>query len=251
MKKLLVLTLILAFMTVMAYAEDKGKSCAETCKVKCAAAKAAAGQTTGTESKDAQAGCATKAAGEAAATVETSAKASGEAATAVETTAKDPHAGCGAKATGEVMKTDEAPAAVINTKDASVTTTSIAPKIAETCPDTKDQAALETFHKAMSPMHMALEDGKYAELRKGYPELAKASVGVKDYNCPMSDKCSPECKKGFEGKRGELLKAVEELGVACNGNDDKKLESSFMTMHEAYVGFASMCKPAKPAEEKK
>jgi len=207
-KRFLVFALVFVFMTVMANADEKGKTCSETCKVKCASGKAAAAQTTGTEAKDAKAAC-------------------------------------------EGMKTEDAPAAVINATDASVSSTSAAPKLAETCPDVKGQASLEAFHEAMHPMHMALEDGKYAELRKGYPELAKNSEGIKAYNCPMSDKCPPECKKSFDGKKAELLKAVEELGVACNGTDDKKLESSFMTMHEAYIGFASMCQHEKPAAEEK
>jgi len=211
-KKLLVLSLILAFMTVMAYAGEKGKTCSETCKIKCAETKAASDKTTATE-------------------------------------AKDPHAGCDAKATGEVVKAEEAPAAVINANEASIA--SGAPKIAETCPDTKGQAELEAFHGAMSPMHMALEDNKYDEMRKDYPNLAKTTDGIKAYNCPMGDKCPPECKKAFEGKKAELLKAVDEVGVACKGTDDKKLESAFMTMHEAYINFATMCKAEKPAEEKK
>jgi hypothetical protein len=210
-KRFLVFALVFVFMTVMANADEKGKTCSETCKVKCAAGKAVAAQTTGTEAK----------------------------------------AACEGMKTGDAMKTEEAPAAVINAKDAAATATLAAPKIAETCPDTKDQAALENFHKAMQPMHAALEENKYAELRGGYTDLAKASEGIKTYNCPMSDKCTPECKKSFDGKKADLLKSVEELGVACNGTDDKKLEASFMTMHEAYVGFASMCQHEKPAAEEK
>lgn len=213
MKRFLVFAVLFMVMAVIANADEKGKTCSESCKIKCAD-KAASAKATGTEAKDAKTACE------------------------------------GMK-TGDAMNTDAAPAAVINAKDASVTATSIAPKIAETCPDTKDQAALETFHKAMQPMHAALEENKYAELRGGYTDLAKASEGIKTYNCPMGDKCPPECKKSFDGKKADLLKSVEELGVACNGTDDKKLEASFMTMHEAYVGFASMCQHEKPAAEEK
>jgi hypothetical protein len=198
-KKLLVFVLAIVFMTALAYADEKGKPCSETCKVKCAAGKATA-QATGTEAK---------------------------AADAVKVEAVPAVAG------------EKAPAAVE------------APKLAETCPDVHGEAALEAFHEAMHPMHMALEDGKYADLRKGYPELLKASEGIKGYSCPMSDKCPPECKKAFDDKKTGLLKDVEALGVACNGTDDKKVEASFMSMHEAYIGFASMCKHEKPAEEKK
>ena len=200
MKKLLVFALIFVFMAVLANADEKSKSCSETCKIKCPAAKTTAQVTT--------------------------------------TDSKDPHAACDPKAASA-------------TATEAAMTTSEAPKIAETCPDVNGEAALENFHKAMSPMHMALEDNKYAEMREKYPELLKASEGIKAYSCPMGDKCPPECKKSFDDKKAELLKGVEAVGLACKSTDDKQLESSFMAMHEAYVGFASMCKHDKPAEEKK
>jgi hypothetical protein len=169
---------------------------------------------------------------------------------AVKTTAaeaKDAHSGCEAKA-AEAVKTEAvAPAAATE----QALTDAKAPKIAETCPDVDGNKALENFHNAMSPMHMALEDNKYAEVRGGYAELLKASEGVKTYSCPMGDKCPPECKKSFDEKKSTLLKDVEELGAACKGTDDKQVDAAFMAMHEAYVSFASMCKHDKPSEDKK
>jgi hypothetical protein len=120
----------------------------------------------------------------------------------------------------------------------------------EVCPDVKVHANLSTFHEALHPMHVALKDGNFDEMRKDFTALEAAAPGIETAQCPMTDKCPPDCKKAFESKKANLLKSIDEVGIACKGADNKKLEDSFNVMHEAYVDFASMCKQEMPAETK-
>ncbi len=100
----------------------------------------------------------------------------------------------------------------------------------------------------MHPMHMALEASDYATIRSGMPKLAEASKGVGAYKCPSSEKCSPDCLKKFEEKKSVFMKSVDELNAACKGEDNGKVDATFGVMHEAYVGFASMCAHPKTTE---
>jgi hypothetical protein len=124
-------------------------------------------------------------------------------------------------------------------------------KIAEgSCPDVTGKTSLNNFHELMHPMHMALQDGNYAEIRSSMPKLQAASEGVATYKCPMDDKCSPECKAKFEAKKTSLLKSVKTLNLACQGSDDKMIDESFGAMHAAYIDFAGMCNPKAEGEKK-
>jgi hypothetical protein len=125
--------------------------------------------------------------------------------------------------------------------DPAVVTGTAAPKVAESCPDVTGKAALSGFHEVMSPMHMAFEDNKYDEMKSSMPKLIEASKGIASYKCPNSDKCPPDCIKKFDEKKAALQKGVEDLDLAFKSDDTKKIDSAFMTMHQAFVDFAGMC----------
>jgi hypothetical protein len=126
---------------------------------------------------------------------------------------------------------------------ATATTASSTPKIGETCPDVSSKTALSNFHEVMSPMHVAFEGNKYDEMKGYMPKLVEVSKGIASYKCPMSDKCSPDCMKKFDEKKVALLKGVDELDLAFKGTDNKKIDTAFTTMHQAFVEFAGMCSP--------
>lgn len=154
-------------------------------------------------------------------------------------------------ATATTVAKEEAPsqAAEAAVTEAPAATTEA--KIPEgSCPEVGEHNALNAFHECMHPMHAALEESKYAEMRELYPKLKEASKGLVDYKCAMWDKCSQECKKDFETKKAGLLKSVDDLGESCKGEDNAKIEAAFAVMHDAYITFASKCAPAKPAETK-
>ena len=165
---------------------------------------------------------------------------------------QDPHAGCAAKhgsqaTTGSAAETPPAAnaeaqpasaAAIVQGK--SVEETAV-PHTAASCPDVGSKEALNSFHANMHPMHVALNDGKYDEIRTLFSKLEATTAGVASFMCPMGDKCPPECLKEFETRKASLIKSVDELGAACKSDDNKKVEDSFNTMHEAYIKFASQC----------
>jgi hypothetical protein len=162
--------------------------------------------------------------------------------------AADPHAACMAQADTKAMTATDDKGAVteapVSQPATAVATQAVAKdeKVMEgACPDVSDRSQLETFHELMHPMHMALEDQDYATIRTGMPKLAEASKGVAAYKCPASDKCSPDCVKKFDEKKAMFLKSVDELNAACKTDDNAKVDATFGVMHEAYVGFASMC----------
>ena len=125
-------------------------------------------------------------------------------------------------------------------------------KIAEgACPDVTGKSSLEVFHNTMHPMHMALEESKYDEIRTLMPAMDKSAKDLKAYQCPMEDKCPPDCKKEFNKKKSELLNSVKKLNKACGKKDNAKLETAFMTVHENYIKFASMCTMKSQEEEAK
>jgi hypothetical protein len=135
--------------------------------------------------------------------------------------------------------------------DPATVTGAAAPKVAESCPDVTGKAALSDFHEIMSPMHMAFEDDKYGEMKSYMPRLVEASKELASYKCPNSDKCPPDCIKKFDEKKAALLKGVGDLDLAFKSDDNKKIDSAFMTMHQAFVDFAGMCNlPTKDTETK-
>lgn len=187
-----------------------------------------------------------------------------------ETKVEDPHAGCPMKqveqtatsaaaapeAKIEAAQAAPAPAVTDEAKAAVEADAKVAGemKVAEgSGPDVTGKNQLHAFHENLHPMHMALKESKYAEIREMYPKLKESSKGIAEYKCPIWDKCSDECKKDFETKKAGLLTAVDNLGEACKGEDNAKIDASFNVMHDAYIQFASKCAPAeKPkAEEAK
>jgi hypothetical protein len=175
--------------------------------------------------------------------------------------AADPHAGCPAmqgaaakEATAAAAPaTEAAPAGAPAAEMQSAAAKGAGEmKIAEgSCPDVTGRAAINRFHENMHPMHVALEEDNYSEIRNLFPKLQETVKGVSDYKCPMADKCPPECLKDFESKKAGLLKAVDELGAACKGEDDARIDATFAVMHDAYIQFASMCKHPEPAKTEK
>jgi hypothetical protein len=110
-----------------------------------------------------------------------------------------------------------------------------------TCPDVGSRAALQGFHETMHPLHMALGEENYDAVREGLPGLLKATRAVSEYKCEGYDKCSEECRKTFDSRKGELVDAVNGLKKACKGKDNEKVTASFDKMHEAYITFANTC----------
>lgn len=223
MKKVLISALVLVFLlgVSFAYADDK-----------CPAGKASAG-------------CCAKGKAQTQAAASVSQKS--------ETKVENPHAACAVKE--DVKATSAvAPVEAQVTAEAGIEAdTKVAGemKVAEKgCPEVGEKTALNSFHENMHPMHVALEEAKYAEIREMYPKLNESSKGIADYKCDNWDKCSEECKKDFETKKAGLIKSIDELGVACKSEDNAKIDAAFGVMHEAYIGFASKCAHEKPAETK-
>jgi hypothetical protein len=170
--------------------------------------------------------------------------------------AADPHANCAAMGKAAAQQTT---GAEINLqekgKGATVSEVSVegvtavgASQISATgkvteaiCPDVTGKAQLENFHNALEPMHQALNEKNYDAMRSSMPTLEEAASGLKAAQCPMGDKCPPDCKKNFEAKRANLLKTVDDVNVASKGTDNAKLENAFNAMHTAYIEFASSC----------
>lgn len=124
-------------------------------------------------------------------------------------------------------------------------------KTKHVCPDVSGKTRLNEFHEAMHPMHVAVMDEDFEELRKCLPNLLKASEAVADYKCHGYEKCSEACKKNFDGKKAELIEAVDHLSEACKGKDTEKITANFDIMHEAYITFANVCvHPEKAKLEK-
>ncbi|UCE64965.1 MAG: hypothetical protein JSU85_08750 [Candidatus Zixiibacteriota bacterium] len=109
------------------------------------------------------------------------------------------------------------------------------------CPDAGGRAALQVFHESMHPLHMALSEQNYDTVREGLPGLLEASKALDKYKCEGYDKCSRECRKTFDSRKKELMKAVRDLKKACKGKDNEKMTASFDKMHEAYITFANTC----------
>jgi hypothetical protein len=124
---------------------------------------------------------------------------------------------------------------------------------AHVCPDVTGRTALQEFHEAMHPMHMALGAEDFEKFDECLPTLMKASKRLVDYKCDGYEKCPESCRKNFDGKKAELIQAVDQLSEACKGKDKERITADFDVMHEAYITFANTCvKPeTEKAEEKK
>jgi hypothetical protein len=103
---------------------------------------------------------------------------------------------------------------------------------------------LTQFHAAMHPMALAIGfegEGKkdYAAVRAAYPNVKTKTEALAKMSCDSTCTKDP---KAFELKRSALVTAVDELGLACNGKDDAKIDPAFAKMHESYVNLATCCK---------
>jgi hypothetical protein len=270
-KKSLIYLIALMLLTTIAFAGDAAtkktdsKACAKdsTCAMKCAekgmdaktcakmcADKAAAGKDAGDKKTDAHAGCPYmgKASDKAEATTD------GATVSAASSDGK-PAAECPMHA-GKTAAKAEAPSVTVESATsiketvaptATVTSTSaaaekISVKIPEgSCPDVSGKNELMNFHETMSPMHMAYEKNDYAEIKNRMPKMMEAAKKLVDYKCPTEAKCTPECLKSFEGKKDVLLRAVEGLEVACQGDDNQKIGAAFESVHSSFVDFGSFC----------
>ena len=121
-------------------------------------------------------------------------------------------------------------------------------KTAHVCPDVTGRTALQEFHEAMHPMHMALGAEDFEKFDECLPTLMKASKKLVDYKCDGYEKCSDACRKNFDGKKAELIQAVDQLGEACKTKDKERITADFDVMHEAYITLANTC--VKPETEK-
>lgn len=238
MKRILIFLSIAVFIfaVTVSFAEEtptkaKDTKAKEDCAAACAAKKTATGNK---ETADPHAGCVAM-------------KGETQATSAVappESKDSNPHAGCAAMKGEAQAATISAPAA----EKAAGVGAAVA-KDAH-CPDVAGNDKLTNFHEPMHTMHTALNDGKYGAIRAELPNLEKGAVGLAGYKCPMGDKCPPECKKGFDAKKANLLNTVGELKTACQGTDNEVVKTAFMNMHAAYIEFASMCNEGKTAETK-
>ena len=111
--------------------------------------------------------------------------------------------------------------------------------IAESCPSLNECQELIQFHEAMEPMHMAYEEGDFQAMRDGFKNLAERAVAVK--NMPLN-KYKIDDPQKFDQKRSVLIDCVENLGSACQNDDDKGIAKAFMAMHEAYVDLGHLAK---------
>jgi copper chaperone len=102
---------------------------------------------------------------------------------------------------------------------------------AHTCVTLTQCKELNEFHEAMHPLHEALGNGDYAAVRAGYPELAAKAKALEAMKC---DKSCVKDVATFDKYRQNLIASVENLGKACQRDDNKKLTAAFDKMHEAY-----------------
>jgi hypothetical protein len=269
-KKSLIYLIVLLFVAATAWAANAGtktttaKACAmdSTCAKKCAekgidaktcakmcAEKAAAAQTSGDKTADPHAACPmmNKASEKT--------DASSKDAAVVPVTAEENKAAKCPMHMDKVSVKEATPAVTIESSSPDVAKRPAMPvvvpqaadekisvKVPEgTCPDVSGNNQLTTFHKAMEPIHEAVNAGKYEELTNLVPKLQEASKSLADYKCPNSSKCSPECLKNFESKKNALIKSVDELSLASKTNDSKKVDESFSVMHSAFIDFAGLC----------
>jgi hypothetical protein len=118
------------------------------------------------------------------------------------------------------------------------------------CPDVSGRATLESFHEAMHPMHVALIEEDFDGFGSCLPNLVKASQALTAYKCYRYDKCPDDCRKNFDGKKAELIEAVDHLSQACKDQDREKITDNFDIMHEAYITFANTCDHREKKAEK-
>ena len=164
--------------------------------------------------------------------------------------------GCGDKAATKAAGATNAKACCAGKANAASASNAMsvdkaAAEAGHVCPDVVGRTVLTNFHENMHPMHMAVKESNFDQLREKLPALVEASKAVADYKCDGYEKCSDACRKNFDGKKGELLESVNNLKEACKGQDNEKVAAAFDVMHEAYISFASTCAhpEEKPAED--
>jgi len=101
---------------------------------------------------------------------------------------------------------------------------------------------LDQFHAAMHPMALAMGfegDAKpdMKKFRALYPKMKEKTDALAKMS--INDKGIEDTLK-FVEKRAELVKFVDELGVACKSSDDSKIGPAFEKVHEAYINLAMM-----------
>jgi hypothetical protein len=115
---------------------------------------------------------------------------------------------------------------------------------APTCGDKVQSMELKQFHAAMHPMALAMgfegdEKPDMAKFRALYPKMKEKTDILA--NMPVDEKTAKDTK-AFTEKRAELVKLVDELGVACKGTDDSKINPAFEKVHEGYIQLVTLTK---------
>jgi hypothetical protein len=115
---------------------------------------------------------------------------------------------------------------------------------APTCGDKVQSMELKQFHAAMHPMALAMgfegdEKPDMAKFRTLYPAMKEKTEALA--KMPVDEKTAKDTK-AFTEKRAELVKLVDELGVACKGTDDSKINHAFEKVHEGYIQLVSLTK---------
>lgn len=115
---------------------------------------------------------------------------------------------------------------------------------APTCGEKSKCVELMQFHAAMHPMALALgfegdEKPDMTKFRDLYPAMKEKT----DALAKMAiDETAIKDAKQFAEKRVELVKLVDELGVACKGTDDAAIKPAFEKVHEGYIQLAMLTK---------
>jgi hypothetical protein len=115
---------------------------------------------------------------------------------------------------------------------------------APTCGDKVQSMELKQFHAAMHPMALAIgfegeEKPDLAKVRELYPAMKEKTNALA--NMPVDEKVAKD-PKAFTEKRAELVKLVDELGVACKGTDDSMIKPAFEKVHEGYIQLVTLTK---------
>jgi hypothetical protein len=118
-------------------------------------------------------------------------------------------------------------------------------KIAQpTCGEKMQCMELMQFHAAMHPMALAMgfegdEKPDMSKFRALYPKMKEKTEALA--KMPVDEKVAKD-SKAFTEKRTELVKLVDELGVACKGTDDAKINPAFEKVHEGYIQLVTLTK---------
>ena len=112
------------------------------------------------------------------------------------------------------------------------------------CGEKKQCLELNQFHAAMHPMALAMgfegdEKPDMAKFRTLYPAMKEKTEALA--KMPVDENTAKDTK-AFTEKRTELVKLVDELGVACKGTDDSKINPAFEKVHEGYIQLVTLTK---------